>query len=116
MAELTLLEAIRLALDKEMERNDNVILLGEDIGPNGGVFRATDGLYAKCGEKRVLDTPLNESGIIGFAVGLALYGLSPVAEILFADFIWPATDQIISEMAKYRYRSGGMFSVPLVVR
>lgn len=116
MAELTLLEAIRLALDKEMERNDNVILLGEDIGPNGGVFRATDGLYAKYGEKRVLDTPLNESGIIGFAIGLALYGLSPVAEIQFADFIWPATDQIISEMAKYRYRSGGMFSVPLVVR
>ncbi len=116
MAELTIIEAVRLALDQEMARDESVVLLGEDIGPDGGVFRATQGLYEKYGGKRVLDTPLNESGIIGFAVGMALYGLRPVAEIQFADFIWPAMDQIVSEVAKFRYRSGGMFTVPMVIR
>ncbi|MFW9778268.1 MAG: alpha-ketoacid dehydrogenase subunit beta [Candidatus Heimdallarchaeota archaeon] len=114
--ELTLVEAVRLALDEEMERNEKVILLGEDIGPNGGVFRATQGLLAKFGPERVLDTPLNESGIIGFAVGMALYGLRPVAEIQFIDFIFPGMDQIVSEVAKFRYRSGGMFTCPMVIR
>lgn len=116
MAELTIVQAVNLALFEEMERNKNIILLGEDIGQNGGVFRATVGLLDKYGSERVLDTPLNESGIIGFAVGMALYGLRPVAEIQFADFIWPATDQIVSEIAKFRYRSGGEYPCPVVIR
>lgn len=116
MAELTIIEAVRLALEEEMERNDRVLVLGEDVGPNGGVFRATQGLQKKFGEKRILDTPLNESGIVGFAIGMALYGLRPVAEIQFSDFIWPAMDQIHSELAKYRYRSGGMYTCPVVIR
>ncbi|MFX0208544.1 MAG: alpha-ketoacid dehydrogenase subunit beta [Candidatus Hodarchaeota archaeon] len=116
MPELTLVESVRLALDEEMERDDRVILLGEDIGKNGGVFRATQGLLDKYGSERVLDTPLNESGVIGFAIGMALYGLRPVSEIQFIDFIYPAFDQIVSELAKFRYRSGGMFSCPIVIR
>jgi len=116
MAELTIVEAVRLALDKEMEKNDNIILIGEDIGDDGGVFRVTDGLKKKYGASRVLDSPLNESGIIGFTVGLALYGLHPVAEIQFADFIWPGMDQLISEVSKFRYRSAGMFKLPMVIR
>lgn len=116
MPELTIVEAVRLALEEEMARNDRIIVLGEDVGPNGGVFRATQGLQDKFGDERVLDTPLNESGIVGFAVGMALYGLRPVAEIQFADFIWPAFDQIHSELAKFRYRSGGRFPTPMVIR
>ncbi|MFX0066767.1 MAG: alpha-ketoacid dehydrogenase subunit beta [Candidatus Hermodarchaeota archaeon] len=116
MAELTIVQAVNLALFEEMRRNKNVIVLGEDIGLNGGVFRATEGLIDEFGPERVLDTPLNESGIIGFAVGMALYGLRPVAEIQFADFIWPAADQIISEIAKFRYRSGGEYPCPIVIR
>ncbi|MHA2297175.1 MAG: alpha-ketoacid dehydrogenase subunit beta [Candidatus Hodarchaeales archaeon] len=116
MPEITMVEAVRLALDEEMERNDRLILLGEDIGANGGVFRATQGLIDKYGPERVLDTPLAESGIIGFAIGLALHGLRPVAEIQFIDFVWPGFDQIHSELSKFRYRSGGMFPVPVVMR
>lgn len=116
MAELNILEAVRSTLEQEMERNDKIIILGEDVGPNGGVFRATQGLIDKFGDKRVLDTPLNESGIIGFAIGMALYGLKPVPEIQFSDFIYPAMDQILSEMAKFRYRSGGEFPCPMVIR
>jgi pyruvate dehydrogenase E1 component beta subunit len=92
------------------------VVLGEDVGKNGGVFRATDGLWAKYGDARVLDTPLNESLIIGGAIGMALYGLRPVPEIQFQDFIFPAFDQIVSEAAKIRYRSGGQYSVPMVIR
>lgn len=116
MAELTILEAIREALDQEMDLNDKVIVLGQDVGPNGGVFRATQGLYEKYGDERVIDTPLNESGIIGFAAGMALYGLKPVAEIQFIDFIYPAFDQIQSEVAKFRYRTGGATTCPLIIR
>jgi 2-oxoisovalerate dehydrogenase E1 component beta subunit len=116
MSELTLVESVKFALDEEMDNNEKIILLGEDIGVNGGVFRATQGLIEKYGRKRVIDTPLNESGIIGFAVGLALAGLRPVAEIQFIDFIYPAFDQIVSEVAKFRYRSGGMFTTPMVIR
>lgn len=116
MAELTLLEAVRLALEEEMKRNENIVILGEDIGPNGGVFRATQGLQEKFGDKRVLDTPLNESGIIGSAIGMALYGLRPIAEIQFVDFIWPAMDQIVSELSKFRHRSGGIYTCPVVIR
>jgi 2-oxoisovalerate dehydrogenase E1 component beta subunit len=113
---MTLLQALNLALHEEMERSKDVVVLGEDVGKNGGVFRTTDGLFAKFGAERVMDTPLAESGIIGTAVGMALYGLKPVAEIQFSDFIFPAFDQIVSEMAKMRYRSGGEFSCPVVVR
>jgi pyruvate dehydrogenase E1 component beta subunit len=116
MSTMTVLQAVNTALREEMERDDNVVLLGEDIGLNGGVFRATEGLQAAFGEDRVFDTPLAESGIIGAAVGMALYGLRPVPEIQFADFIFPAFDQIVSEVAKMRYRSGGEFSCPMVIR
>ncbi|MCE7734856.1 MAG: alpha-ketoacid dehydrogenase subunit beta [Candidatus Heimdallarchaeota archaeon] len=116
MAEITILEAIRMALEQEMDRNPDIIILGEDVGPNGGVFRATQGLVDKFGEDRVLDTPLNESGIIGFASGMALNGLKPVPEIQFADFIFPAMDQILSEVAKFRYRSAGQFTNAMVIR
>ncbi len=116
MANLNLVQAVNLALKEEMRRDDRVIVLGEDVGVNGGVFRATEGLYREFGENRVMDTPLAESGIIGVAIGMALYGLRPVAEIQFLDFIYPGFDQIQSELAKYRYRSGGQFTAPVVVR
>ena len=96
MPELTMVESIRQALDLEMKRDDKIVLLGEDIGINGGVFRATEGLMKKYGESRVLDTPLSESGVIGFAIGMALYGLHPIAEIQFVDFIWPALPACLS--------------------
>ncbi len=116
MSTMTVLQALNAALHEEMARDRNVVCLGEDIGKNGGVFRTTDGLQAKFGEDRVLDTPLAESGIIGTAIGMAMYGLRPVPEIQFSDFIFPAFDQIVSEMAKLRYRSGGEFTCPMVVR
>lgn len=112
----TLVQAINQALREEMKRDDRVVVLGEDVGVNGGVFRVTEGLYEEFGPDRVLDTPLSENGIVGAAVGLATYGMRPVAEVEFSDFIYPAFDQIVTEMAKIRYRSGGQFSVPLVVR
>ena len=115
MVEVNILEAIRLGLEQELEHNDKVILLGEDIEVNGGVFRATEGI-AKKFKGRVLDTPLSESGIIGFAIGMALRGLKPVPEVQFVDFIWPAMDQIHSELAKFRYRSGGQYTCPMVIR
>jgi 2-oxoisovalerate dehydrogenase E1 component beta subunit len=116
MAEITLVQAVNDALKEEMRRDDNVVILGEDVGINGGVFRCTADLMKEFGEARVIDTPLSESGIIGAAIGMALYGLKPVPEIQFADFIWPAFDQITSELAKMRYRSGGQFTCPLVIR
>lgn len=116
MAVRTLLQAVHDALHLEMDRDDRVVVLGEDIGRTGGVFRATDGLLKKHGSERVFDTPLNESGIVGVAVGLAIYGLRPVAEIQFMDFIFPAFDQIVSELAKFRYRSGGQYPMPVVIR
>jgi 2-oxoisovalerate dehydrogenase E1 component beta subunit len=116
MAEMRMIEAVRAAMAEEMERDDRVLVLGEDIGRKGGVFGATDGLYARFGESRVLDTPLAESAIIGIAIGCALNGLLPIAEIQFADFIHPAFDQIVSEAARTRYRSNGDWSVPMVIR
>ncbi|MGE0707089.1 MAG: alpha-ketoacid dehydrogenase subunit beta [Planctomycetota bacterium] len=116
MATLTLIQAITSALRDEMRRNPDVLVLGEDVGRNGGVFRATDGLQAEFGEDRVMDTPLCESGIIGAAIGMALYGMRPVPEIQFLDFIYPAFDQIVSELAKMRYRSGGEYAAPVVIR
>jgi len=116
LVQLNLVGAVRLALKQEMERDPDVVLLGEDIGTDGGVFRATDGLIKEFGENRVIDTPLSESGIVGVAIGLALYGLKPVAEIQFEGFLYPALDQIISHAGRIRNRSRGRFHVPLVIR
>lgn len=116
MANLTLLQAINSALREEMRRDERVIVLGEDVGKNGGVFRATEGLFDEFGPERSVDTPLAESGIIGMSIGMAMYGLRPVPEIQFMDFIYPAFDQIVSEMAKMRYRSAGQYTVPVVIR
>ncbi|MES2154795.1 MAG: alpha-ketoacid dehydrogenase subunit beta [bacterium] len=116
MTTMTLIQAVTHTLDQAMGRDENVCILGEDVGKNGGVFRATDGLWAKYGDARVLDTPLNESLIVGSAIGMAMYGLRPVPEIQFSDFIYPAFDQIVSEAAKIRYRSGGQYTVPMVIR
>jgi pyruvate dehydrogenase E1 component beta subunit len=113
---LNIVQAVNRTLREEMHRNDKIVLLGEDIGVNGGVFRATEGLYQEFGSNRVIDTPLAESGIIGVSIGMALYGLRPVPEIQFLDFIYPAFDQIQSELAKFRYRSGGQFTAPVVIR
>jgi pyruvate dehydrogenase E1 component beta subunit len=116
MPTLNIIQAVNDALRIEMRRDPNVVVLGEDVGKFGGVFRATQGLYDEFGAERVIDTPLAEGGIVGTAVGMALYGLRPVPEIQFADFIYPAVDQIVNEVAKYRYRSGGQYACPLVIR
>ncbi|HEY7737608.1 MAG TPA: alpha-ketoacid dehydrogenase subunit beta [Candidatus Limnocylindria bacterium] len=116
MAELNILEAIRLAMDEELAADERVMVLGEDVGRKGGVFGATDGLWAKYGDKRVLDTPLSEGLIAGAAMGAALYGLRPIAEMQFADFVYPAFNQIVSEIARMRFRSNGAFGVPMVIR
>jgi 2-oxoisovalerate dehydrogenase E1 component subunit beta len=116
MAVKTLIEAVTEALREEMERDANVIVLGEDVGVHGGVFRATEGLQKQFGSERVIDTPLAELGIAGVAIGAAMNGLRPVAEIQFADYIHPAFDQIVNEAAKIRYRSNGAFGCPIVVR
>lgn len=116
MANLTLVQAINLALTQEMEADGRVILLGEDVGKNGGVFRVTEGLQQRFGEDRVVDTPLAESGIIGTAIGLAIAGLRPIAEIQFEGFLGPAYDQIVNHAARYRTRSRGSVTVPLTIR
>ena len=116
MSTMNIIQAINSALTHAMDADQNVVVLGEDVGRFGGVFRATAGLHERFGAERVLDTPLSEGGIIGTAIGMALYGMRPVAEIQFADFIYPGFDQIVSELAKYRYRSGGHFTTPVVVR
>ena len=113
---LTLVQAVREGLHDEMERDDSVLVMGEDVGENGGVFRATQGLIDEFGEDRVIDTPLAESGIVGTAVGMAAYGMRPVPEIQFMGFIYPAFDQIVSHAARLRTRSRGAFTCPLVVR
>jgi pyruvate dehydrogenase E1 component beta subunit len=115
-SKVTLLQAINEALHEEMARDANVVVLGEDVGINGGVFRATDGLWERFGQDRVMDTPLSETGIVGASIGMAIYGLKPVPEIQFADYMFPAFDQIVSELAKMRYRSGGDFTSPVVIR
>ena len=116
MAVIRMIDAVRDALREEMERDANVVLMGEDIGVNGGVFRATDGLWQTFGDERVMDTPLAESGIVGVAIGAALNGLRPVAEIQFVDFIYPAFNQIVSEAARHCYRTNGEYPVPMVIR
>jgi 2-oxoisovalerate dehydrogenase E1 component beta subunit len=116
MAQMNMVQAINDALRVEMRRDPRVVVLGEDVGKVGGVFRVTQGLFDEFGDERVIDTPLSEGGIIGAAIGMALYGMVPVPEIQFADFIFPAFDQIVSELAKFRYRSGGEYPAKLVIR
>ncbi len=116
MTEITLVQAVNRGLAEAMRQDPDVLLLGEDIGVNGGVFRATEGLLKEFGAERVIDTPLSETGIVGTAIGMALYGLKPIVEIQFLDFIYPAFDQIVSELSKFRYRSGGQYPCHVVVR
>ncbi|MGA1872054.1 MAG: alpha-ketoacid dehydrogenase subunit beta, partial [Thermoplasmatota archaeon] len=113
---MTMAESINSALQNEMERDDSVIVLGEDVGINGGVFRLTEGLHERFGEDRAIDTPLAESGIVGFSIGMALAGMRPVAEIQFMGFLWPALDQLSSHASRLRNRTQGRFSVPMVLR
>ena len=113
---MNMVQALNSTLDYMMGSDDSIILLGEDIGVDGGVFRVTEGLQAKYGEERVLDTPLVELGIVGMSIGMAMNGLKPIPEIQFQDFIFTAFDQIVNQMAKLRYRSGGDFTAPLVLR
>lgn len=113
---LNMVQAINLALKEEMQRDESIVILGEDVGRDGGVFRVTEGLLELFGEQRVIDTPLAESGIVGTAIGMAVYGLRPVAEIQFMGFIYPAVDQIFSHASRIRNRSRGRFTCPLVIR
>ncbi|PSP81027.1 alpha-ketoacid dehydrogenase subunit beta [Halobacteriales archaeon QS_4_69_225] len=113
---LTLVQAVRDGLKGEMQRDDDVVVMGEDVGKNGGVFRATEGLYEEFGDDRVIDTPLAEAGIIGTAVGMAAYGMKPVPELQFSGFMYPGFDQIVSHAARFRTRSRGQYNLPMVVR
>lgn len=113
---MNMIQAINSAMDVMMERDDQVVVMGEDVGYFGGVFRATAGLQAKYGKTRAFDTPITEIGIIGVAIGMGAYGLRPVPEIQFADYIYPALDQLVSEAARLRYRSNGDFTAPITVR
>lgn len=113
---MTMIQALRSAMDVMLARDDNVVVFGQDVGYFGGVFRCTEGLQEKYGKTRVFDTPISEGGIVGAAVGMAAYGLRPVVEIQFADYFYPATDQIVSEAARLRYRSAGDYIAPLTIR
>lgn len=113
---MSYIDAVTLAIKEEMERDEKVFVLGEDVGARGGVFRATNGLYEQFGEERVMDTPLAESAIAGVGIGAAMYGMRPIAEIQFADFIMPAVNQIVSEAARIRYRSNNDWNCPIVFR
>jgi pyruvate dehydrogenase E1 component beta subunit len=114
--QMTMIEALNSALALELERDQRIVLLGQDIGPNGGVFRVTEHLQRKFGEERVFDTPLSESAIIGSSIGMAIYGLRPIAEIQFAGFLFVCMNQLVSQAARIRYRSAGTYTCPLVVR
>lgn len=116
MAEVSLIEALRAGIDEAMAADERVFIFGEDVGKRGGVFRVTEGLQEKYGPWRIIDSPLAEGMIVGASIGAAMYGLRPVAEIQFADFIWPAMNQIVSEAARISYRSNGAWNVPLVIR
>ncbi|MDT3682812.1 MAG: alpha-ketoacid dehydrogenase subunit beta [Trueperaceae bacterium] len=116
MSAMTMVQAIARTLDEEMARDERVVVVGEDVGKRGGVFLATDKLFDKYGPDRVIDSPLSEAAIIGAALGMAVHGLRPVAEIQFADYVFPGFDQLVSQVAKLRYRSGGQFTAPMVVR
>tara|TARA_Y100000310_G_C20694263_1_gene824384 strand:- start:3070 stop:4047 length:978 start_codon:yes stop_codon:yes gene_type:complete len=116
MTVMNMVDAINLALKQEMKRDKNVIVLGEDVGREGGVFRVTSGLQKLYGKERVVDTPLSESGIVGTSIGMAVYGLRPVPEIQFSGFVYPAFDQIVSHAARIRNRSRGRYHCPIVIR
>ena len=116
MPQMTMIQALRSAMDVMLDRDPDVVIFGEDVGYFGGVFRCTDGLQRKYGEHRVIDAPIAEGGIIGAAIGMGLNGLRPVAEIQFADYIYPGFDQVVSELARLRYRSAGEFFAPVTVR
>jgi 2-oxoisovalerate dehydrogenase E1 component beta subunit len=113
---MTMVQALRSAMDVMLERDDNVVIYGQDVGYFGGVFRCTEGLQAKYGRTRVFDAPISEGGIVGSAIGMAAYGLRPVVEVQFADYFYPAYDQIVSEAARLRYRSAGDFTAPITIR
>ena len=112
-APMTMIQALRSAMDVMLERDPNVVIFGQDVGYFGGVFRCTEGLQKKYGKSRVFDAPISEGGIVGAAVGMGAYGLRPVVEIQFADYFYPASDQIVSEAARLRYRSAGDFTAPM---
>jgi pyruvate dehydrogenase E1 component beta subunit len=114
--EINMVEALNRAMDEEMDRDEDVLVMGEDVGEDGGVFRVTEGLHEKYGEERVVDTPLAESGIVSTALGMAVYGMKPVAEIQFLGFSYPAFDQIISHISRVRNRSRGVYNAPMVIR
>ncbi len=116
MAKLTIVEAINLGLKQEMKKDKSVIVIGEDVGEDGGVFRVTDGLAKLYGNNRVIDSPIAESGIVGSCIGMAVSGLKPVCEIQFEGFIFPAVDQLVNHASRIRNRSRGRFTVPMVVR
>ena len=116
MAQMNMIQALNSAMDVMMARDPSVVVMGEDVGYFGGVFRCTEGLQKRFGESRVFDTPIAEGGIVAAAIGMAVNGLRPIAEIQFADYVYPAYDQIVSELARIRYRSGGEFTAPVVVR
>ncbi len=116
MATMTMIQALRSAMDVMLARDDNVVVYGQDVGYFGGVFRVTEGLQAKYGRSRVFDAPISEGGIVGSAIGMAAYGLRPVVEVQFADYFYPASDQIVSEAARLRYRSAGDFTAPITIR
>ncbi|MEO7246046.1 MAG: transketolase C-terminal domain-containing protein, partial [Rubrivivax sp.] len=116
MAQMTMIQALRSAMDVMLARDGNVVVYGQDVGYFGGVFRCTDGLQAKYGKARVFDAPISEGGIVGTAIGMAAYGLRPVVEVQFADYFYPASDQIVSEAARLRYRSAGDFTAPITIR
>ncbi len=115
-APMTMIQALRSAMDVMLERDPNVVVFGQDVGYFGGVFRCTEGLQKKYGKSRVFDAPISEGGIVGAAVGMGAYGLRPVVEIQFADYFYPASDQIVSEAARLRYRSAGDFTAPMTIR
>ena len=116
MTRMTMIQALRSAMDVMLERDPNVVVYGQDVGYFGGVFRCTEGLQAKYGTSRVFDAPISEGGIVGSAIGMAAYGLRPVVEVQVADYFYPASDQIVSEAARLRYRSAGDFTAPLTIR
>ncbi|MEO7160553.1 MAG: alpha-ketoacid dehydrogenase subunit beta [Polaromonas sp.] len=116
MAQMTMIQALRSAMDVMLARDDNVVVFGQDVGYFGGVFRCTDGLQARYGSSRVFDAPISAGGIVGVAIGMAAYGLRPVVEVQFADYVYPAYDQIVSEAARLRYRSAGDFTAPMTIR
>lgn len=116
MAHLNIVQSIARTLDQEMGRDESVVVMGEDVGKRGGVFLATEGLFEKYGPDRVIDSPLSEAAIIGAALGMSVHGLRPVAEIQFADYVYPGFDQLVSQVAKSRYRSGGQYPAPMVIR